>query len=181
MNEAADRLYERVLVLRFQQAGDQAAFEEFVERYSPRLRYYLRKMLGSPEAAEDALQEVWLAVFRGLPGLLDAGAFPAWIYRIARDRAYRELRRRRPNRPLEDDVLEVQTEAEEEFSPEDARRIHVALDALRPEQREVLVLRFIEDMSYEDISSVVGCPLGTVRSRLHHAKAALRAVIERSG
>jgi RNA polymerase sigma-70 factor (ECF subfamily) len=94
MSDAADRLYERVLVLRCQ-ARDEAAFEEIVVRYTPRLRYYLRRMLGGAPAAEDALQEVWLDAFRGLPRLIKPGAFSAWIYRLARDRAFRELRRRR--------------------------------------------------------------------------------------
>src|SRR4051812_21289085 len=102
----SNMLYERVLVLRCQ-ARDDDAFEEVVARYTPRLRYYLRKMLGGVQAAEDALQEVWLDAFRGLPGLMEAGAFPAWIYRLARDRAFRELRRRRSYLPLEEfDVAE---------------------------------------------------------------------------
>jgi RNA polymerase sigma-70 factor (ECF subfamily) len=185
MTDAADpdRLYERVLVLRCQ-ARDEAAFTEIVARYTPRLRYYLRRMLGDVaggvQAAEDALQEVWLDAFRGIPRLVEPGAFPGWIYRLARDRAFRELRRRRPSIPLDafDAVDEGEGEGTEDFSTEDAARIHRALDALMPEHREVLVLRFLEGMTYEQIAGVVGCPLGTVRSRLHHAKRALRRVIE---
>lgn len=180
MTDAADRLYERVLVLRCQ-ARDQAAFEEIVARYSPRLRYYLRKMLGGGPAAEDALQEVWLEVFCGITRLIEPGAFPAWVYRVARDRAFRDLRRRRSYFPLEDFDLIDDVDDTEAFSAEDAGRIHEALDALLPEHREVLVLRFIEDMCYEEIAGVVGCRLGTVRSRLHYAKRALRRVIEGTG
>src|SRR5205085_12653515 len=86
MTDAADRLYERLLVLRCQ-AGDEAAFAELVGRYGPRLAYYLRKMLG-PDA-DDALQEVWLDVVRGVGRLADPGAFPAWLYRVARVRVLR--------------------------------------------------------------------------------------------
>src|SRR3954447_4988127 len=100
MIDAADRLYERVLILRCQ-ARDEAAFEEIVARYTPRLRYYLRRMLGGVQSAEDALQEVWLDAFRGITRLIEPDAFPAWIYRLARDRAFREVRRRRPCLPLE--------------------------------------------------------------------------------
>src|SRR4051794_21082173 len=140
MTDAADRLYERVLVLRCQ-ARDEAAFEEVVARYTPRLRYYLRRILGGVQSAEDALQELWLDAFRGLPGLVEPGAFPAWIYRLARDRAFRELRRRRSYLPIEEfDVVEEAGGADD-FSVEDAQRIHGALDALMPEHREVLVLR----------------------------------------
>src|SRR5688500_13895608 len=88
-----DRLYERLLVLRCQ-TGDEAAFTEIVARYTPRLRVYLRQMLGDAHAADDALQDVWLDVLRAVGRLQDAGAFAAWLYRIARDRAYRLLRRR---------------------------------------------------------------------------------------
>jgi RNA polymerase sigma-70 factor (ECF subfamily) len=177
MTDASDRLYQRTLVLRCQ-ARDEAAFEEIVARYTPRLRYYLRKMLGSAQSAEDARQEVWLAAFRGLPALIEPGAFPAWIYRLARDRAFRELRRRRNYLPLEEfDVINAAGDVND-FSTEDAVRIHCALDALIPEHREVLMLRFIEGMTYDQIAAIVGCQLGTVRSRLHYAKRALRRIIE---
>jgi RNA polymerase sigma-70 factor (ECF subfamily) len=179
MTNAADRLYERVLVLRCQ-AGDEAAFAELVERYQPSLRYYLRKMLRDPQSAEDALQDVWLAVFRAVARLADAGAFRAWLYRIARDRAVRELRHRPPYQLLEE-VDPIDGRAEEaHFTAEDAERIHAALDEVSAEHREVLVLRYIEDMTYEEIARVVGCQVGTVRSRLHYAKRALRGVLERT-
>ncbi len=179
MTDSADSLYERVLVLRCQ-ARDELAFEEIVLRYTPRLRYYLRKMLGNVQAAEDALQEAWLDAFRGIPRLKEPGAFPGWVYRLAHDRAYRDLRRRRTYLPLEDfDAIAI-AESTDDFSLEDAVLVHKALDELRPEHREVLVLRFIEDMTYEHISEVIGCRIGTVRSRIHYAKEALRKIIERT-
>jgi RNA polymerase sigma-70 factor (ECF subfamily) len=179
MIDTADRIYERVLVLRCQ-SRDEAAFAELVERYQPRLRYYLRKLLGDLQNAEDALQDVWLDVFRSVSRLAEAGAFRAWLYRIARDRAFRQLRQRRPPyQPLEDvDLIDGQTE-EAPYTLEDVERIHAALDALSPEHREGLVLRYVEDMNYEEIARVVGCQVGTVRSRLHYAKHALRGVLER--
>jgi len=190
MSDQAERVYERLLVVRAQ-AGDDAAFAELVERYSPRLRYFLRKLLGeerhggperhrgrSPQdGAEDLLQDVWLDVLRQLGRLKDPQALAAWLYRIARDRAFGRLRRSRPAEPL-DEASVVDAEREEPFSPEDAARIHAALDQLPAEQREVLVLRFLEDMTYEQIASVVGCQLGTVRSRIHYGKQALRRILE---
>src|SRR5438105_336371 len=91
MNEQTKAVYERLLVLRCQ-AGDVGAFSEVVAVYSPRLRLFLHKLIG--EGADDALQDVWLGTWRGIGRLDDAAAFPAWIYRIARDRAYAELRKR---------------------------------------------------------------------------------------
>jgi RNA polymerase sigma-70 factor (ECF subfamily) len=176
MSDRADQLYEQVLVLRVQ-TGDEAAFAELVARYSPRLRYYLRKMLSDAAAADDALQDIWFDVFRGIGRLSAPAAWAAWLYRIARDRAWRVLRKRRPNdRPLvEDDLAE---DDDNGFAAEDAERIHAGLDRLAPEHREVLVLRFLEGMTYEAIAGVVGCQLGTVRSRIHYAKRALRRALE---
>jgi RNA polymerase sigma-70 factor (ECF subfamily) len=92
------------------------------------------------------------------------------------------LRELRKCRPVPHPVEEAEPSAsadESDFSAEDAARVHAALNDLAPEQREVLVLRFLEGMSYEDIARVVGSPLGTVRSRIHYAKRALRRAIER--
>ena len=178
MTDQAEFIYERLLVVRAQ-TGDEAAFAELVERYSPRLRYFLRKLLASADQAEDALQDVWLDVFRHLPRLADPQALRAWLYRIARDRAFARLRKaRRIEQPLDEAGIVDQAAAEEnDFSPEDAARIHAALDELPPEQREVLVLRFLEEMSYEEIARVVGCQLGTVRSRIHYGKRALKIAL----
>jgi RNA polymerase sigma-70 factor (ECF subfamily) len=178
MIENAERIYERFLVLRCQ-TGDEAAFAELVERYHPRLRYYLGKMLGDAHRAEDALQEVWFDVFRGIPRLADPNAFPAWLYRIARGRAARELRKQQPPCQLLDEAETAGAE-ENDFSAEDAERIHVALNELAPAYREVLMLRFLEEMSYDAIAGVTGCALGTVRSRIHYAKRALRRALERT-
>jgi RNA polymerase sigma-70 factor (ECF subfamily) len=182
MSEPADQLYERLLVLRCQ-AGDEGAFAELVARYAPRLRYFLRKLLGDHHTAEDALQETWLDVVRSLPRLADAGAFAAWAYRIARDRAFRRLRRAsRAVAPLDGDGPAYESSGDEPLlSAERARAVHAALDRLSPEHREALVLRFLEGMSYEDMSRVVGCPTGTVRSRLHYAKCALRHALDSEG
>lgn len=179
MTDSADRLAERVLVLRCQ-TGDGAAFEQLVVGFSPRLRYFLRRIMGEAEGTEDVLQDVWLQVFRGLPGLADVGAFRTWLYRIARDRAYREFRRRSPPLQLPEDAETVlESDCRSDFPADSVEQVHVALELLVREHREVLVLRFLEDMSYEEIARVTGCPLGTVRSRIHYAKFALHSALKR--
>jgi RNA polymerase sigma-70 factor (ECF subfamily) len=180
MSDAPDHVHETVQILRAQ-AGDVVAFEELVSRYSPRLNYYLLKVLGRQEAAADSAQDVWLAVYRGLPRLRRPESFRTWLYRIARDRAAREIRDRRPQQQLiDEDALAAANSAEEEFTEEDAARIHQALGGLSKAHREVLILRFIEDMSYEEIAEVSGCNIGTVRSRIHYAKQLLRTQMEES-
>jgi RNA polymerase sigma-70 factor (ECF subfamily) len=90
------------------------------------------------------------------------------------------LWRRRPHERLLDITdLEEEPSQDDEFRQEDAQEIHASLEQLTPEQREVLVLRFLEDMAYEQITKVTGCPIGTVRSRLYYAKSALRQAMER--
>jgi RNA polymerase sigma-70 factor, ECF subfamily len=182
MNELADRLYVQILVLRCQ-TGDGAAFGELVERFAARLRYYVRSLLDKERQAdaEDVLQEVWLEVYRSIATLNDPGALEAWLYRVARNRTIRHLRKRvMPTRTIEESHSDGEIEHGGDFSIEDAQAIHIALDSLAPEHREVLVLRFLEDMSYEGIATVTGCPVGTVRSRIHYAKLALRRALEKN-
>jgi RNA polymerase sigma-70 factor (ECF subfamily) len=180
MTDQAEQIYERLLVVRAQ-AGDEAALAELVERFSPRLRYFLRKLLPSTDSAEDVLQDVWLEVVRGLGRLADPQALVAWLYRIARDRAFGRLRKaRRIELPLdEQQIIDPASEDENDFSTEDAARIHAGLDELPHQQREVLVLRFLEEMSYEEIARVVGCQIGTVRSRIFYGKRALRQALQK--
>lgn len=179
MNDRTERVYEQLLVLRCQ-TGSEEAFAELVGRYAPRLRYYLRKLIGRAEDAEDALQEVWADVYRGLGRLENVASFAPWVYRIARDRAYRQWRRKRvPTVPLDNAELPEADDAEASFGPDDSRRVNVALEQISAEHREVLLLRFIEGMSADQIGEVIGCPAGTVRSRLHYAKRCLRREIER--
>lgn len=178
-----DRTFDLLLALRCQ-AGDPAAFAELVGRFHPRLLLYVRKLLagaGGP-SAEDVLQDVWLDAHRGLSRLRDSGALRGWLYRLARDRAWQALRRRRG--PIARAVPlaavgEVAAPPGEEpaFAADDAAAIHAALDRLTPGHREVLLLRFVEGMTYEQAAAVVGCPVGTVRSRLHHAKRCLAAAL----
>jgi RNA polymerase sigma-70 factor (ECF subfamily) len=180
MSESADRLYEQVLLLRCQ-AGDEAAFVEIVTHYDARLRYYVRKLNRKSQTIDDMLQDIWLDVHRGLPKLKNLAAFRAWVYRIARDRVFRTLRKREIAAELPADFeLIDESDGESDFTAEDVANIHAALDTLSTDQREVLVLRYLEEMPYEEIARVVALPIGTVRSRLHYAKRALREELERT-
>lgn len=179
MADLADRLYEQLLALRCQ-TGETTAFGEVIERFGPRLRYYLGHIVASPDRVDDVLQEVWLTAFRKVATLVEPAAFGAWLYRIARDKAAFERRKRRREILVDEAALDDRAGEEEEFSAEDAEAIHAGLANLATEQREVLVLRFVEEMNYEEIARVTDLPVGTVRSRLHYAKRALRREIERT-
>ncbi len=179
MTSLSRKLYDEVLILRCQ-AGDEAALAELIALFSPRVRFFLKRLAGEA-VADDLLQEVWFDVYRKLRRLERAAAFSAWLYRIARDKAYRELRRRRPTVQdfIDQNLADVPAVPEGDFSPEDAKQIRTALDDLPAEQREVLLLRFVEDLSYEQIAEVIARPVGTVRSRIHYARLALKRILER--
>jgi RNA polymerase sigma-70 factor (ECF subfamily) len=170
---------ELMLVVRTQ-VGDEAALEELMRLYSQRLRSYVGRMLGGQrENEDDLLQDIWVAVFRALPKLNDPVAFRTWLFRIAHDRVCREFRRRR----LPFDSFEA-TDAELSAPPEDPGHVDKelvqrGLHTLSSEHREAIVLRFMEGMSYDEIAQATGTSPGTVRSRIHYAKHALRRAFER--
>jgi RNA polymerase sigma-70 factor (ECF subfamily) len=179
VSATTQHLYEQTLVLR-SQLGDESAFRELLTSYGPHLLRFTRKMMASPETVEDLTQEIWMAIFRGLPGLLDVSKFKPWAFRIARDRIYREFRRRKiVVQPLGGTDVEMLPAAAEEPVTVEFEELQHSLELISPEQREVLVLRFFEEMSYEEIARVTGCSLGTVRSRIHYAKRALKTALER--
>ena len=183
MAKFTDQLYQQVLILKCQtrQAG---AFEELVTCYDAPLRFYLRRLTGDIDSVDDILQDVWLDVFRKLPKLQSPRAFPVWLYRIARNKGFYMLRRRRrlpESLKNEADIPAVpESGEEEEFSPEDAAQIYVCLDKLSLKHREVLLLRFLAEMTYEDVADVVGCSVGTVRSRIYYAKQTLKGQMRRT-
>jgi RNA polymerase sigma-70 factor, ECF subfamily len=180
MADRIDSFYWKVLVVRCQ-IGDASAFEELVTACQSRLRGFLFKLVTGREAVDDLAQEVWMDVFRALPRLANPDAFLPWFYRIARNRAYQIFRRRGQiiqALDVQDFNVAEEQDQTDDFTAEDAQAVHAALDGLSPEHREVLLLRFMEGMSYDDIAVVVGCQVGTVKSRLHHAKQALRHILE---
>lgn len=161
--------------------GDPQAFRRLVDLYDRRLLYFVRRILGETDGALDVMQSVWLTVHRKLCKLRSAAAFRVWVYRIAHDQAVSELRRK-ARRPVLLDDTETEPPPDPPWEPEeaveDAARIHAALPGLSVDHRRVLTLRFMEGMSIEEIAEVVGCTGGTVKSRLHYAKAALRRRME---
>ena len=175
--EQESRAIEALLVVRAQ-LGDQQAFMELVARYQRRLLYYLRRFRGGPSVAEDTLQEVWLVAIRKLKSLRDPRRFRPWLYGIARHKALQTLERK----PVTESLIEEPPGGEEieesSFLAVYAENLHAALERLPLLHKEVLVLRFLESMSYEEMAQVLGCEFGTVKSRLHYAKRMLRQTLQ---
>ena len=171
---------EKMTIL-FAQQGDRQAFTTLVDLYDRRLLYFVRRILGEADGALDVLQTVWLIVHRKLGTLKSPDAFRVWLYRITHDLAVTELRRK-SKRPISFEEVNSQPIQEDPKSTDEtfdnAELVHSALECLSIDHRRVLTLRFLEDMSIEEIAGVIGCLPGTIKSRLHYAKAALRRRIE---
>ena len=167
-----------IIVLRCQN-GDTDAFEELFERYQPRLKYYIRRLDATGTNTDDTLQDIWLTVFRRIHKLKDAQSFPIWLYRIARSKVYGRFRQKQKfvRLPKEEHLPEVGND-EHVFSADDAERLHKALNNIQPYHREVITLCFLEQLSYQAIAEIVGCSLGTVKSRIYFAKKSLRKELE---
>ena len=174
----SDRLIEQVIILRCQ-TGDKDAFAELIERYQAPLRYFISHLSSNNEVTEDIFQDTWLIVIKRIYSLKRTEAFPTWLYRIARNKVYQQLRRKHKLSELNENVAAPNDTEDDVFSPEDAAKIHRCLKRLRAEHREVLMLRFLEQMSYHDIAQVINCGLGTVKSRIYYAKLALKKEIEK--
>ena len=168
-----------LLVLRCQ-AGDEQAFARLFERFGRRTLTHLRTLLG--DDAEDVQQEVWLAVYRGIRTLGNLGAFRTWLFRTTRHRAIDFLRSRKRERELIEEASVFSVEASEpddgtSFTALDETVLNAALAKISPPHREVLLLRYQDELSYAEIALVLGCPIGTVRTRLHHAKRRLHELL----
>jgi RNA polymerase sigma-70 factor (ECF subfamily) len=150
-----------------------------MEQFSTRTLRYLRGLVG--DSAEDVQQEVWLSVYRHIAGVANPGAFRTWLFRTTRHRALDFLRKERRERELIVDVpIDAVSEslaADDDPEPVDALLPDDAFAELTAPQREVLLLRYRDDMSYAEIALIVGCSIGTVRSRLHYAKLRLQELI----
>ena len=175
---SAPNLALRFLVLRCQ-TGDEAAFAKLMGAFEARTLGYLRGIVG--DDADDVQQEVWLAVFRQLNELADPGAFRTWLFRTTRHRAIDYLRKRKRERELIDEVTienlpsttGIAEEADSMVAIDEAA-LAAALLAMPPPQREVVMLRYRDGLTYQEIAQVINRPIGTVRTRLHHAKKRLQ-------
>jgi RNA polymerase sigma-70 factor (ECF subfamily) len=176
-----DRIRQELLVRRCQN-GERRALEELVRTWEKRLFFYIRRLLPDEQDAWDTLQETWLKALRGLHTLRDPDTLPMWLYRIARNTAMGRLRKQYQDRALVEEVgSRMESEPEPDFTFADAEQVRRELSGLSLPHREVLTLFFLEDLTIEEIAEVVQAPAGTVKSRLHYARQALRRALEREG
>lgn len=178
--DSLNRAKTELLIIRLRR-GESEAFPELVGIWEKRLFYFIRRLVGQEEDTWDVLQETWIKAHANLRRLREPGAFPAWIYRIARHTAFSHLRREQRFELLREDNPQqgmFENGAACGFSEDQAERIHWGLDRLPLPQREALTLFFLEGFSLNEIADVARVSTGTVKSRLHYAKIRLRELLE---
>lgn len=160
--------------------GDRAAFARLVEVRGPRLLTHATRLLGEAEAARDVVQDAWVDILRGLGGLRDDRAFAAWAYRIVTRRCARLIRRRQHGRKLtEAYAAEAHTTAPDGGqTATDSAAVRAAIASLPPEQSATIALFYLEDMTVAEVATALDIPAGTVKTRLMHARAKLRNLLE---
>ncbi|MGB7160930.1 MAG: RNA polymerase sigma factor [Tepidisphaeraceae bacterium] len=173
----------KLLVLRCQR-GDRSAFERIVAIWERPLFYYLRRLAPSEEDTWDLLQETWMKVFRAIGTIRDPRTLPAFLYATARNAAISRLRlpgfHEITTAANGADVAALQPSPDDDVAAfDDAEQVHHALDWLPMPQREALTLYFLRDLSLEEIAQLLSVPVGTVKSRLHYGKQALRRILSK--
>lgn len=161
--------------------GDAEAFRQLVEAYQTPAYRLAARMCG-PDSVEDVTQEAFLAAWRALPEFRGDCRFSTWLYRLVSNAAIDCLRREKKHRDTGDvDDLELpdggpspQEQAERSDTRDAVRR---ALDRLSPEHRQVLLLRFMQELDYGEIARALDVSEGTVKSRINRAKSKLREVL----
>lgn len=182
----SEREADAILVERVQR-GDKHAFELLVIKYQRKILRLLSRLIRDQSEIEDVAQEAFIKAYRALPQFRGDSAFYTWLYRIAINTAKNHLvaSGRRPSSPSEFETEDGETFDETDTlsdnntpesvlaSREIAETVNAAIEALPEELRSAIVLREIEGMSYEDIATAMGCPIGTVRSRIFRAREAI--------
>jgi RNA polymerase sigma-70 factor, ECF subfamily len=170
--------------------GDQRAFEMLVVKYQRRIERLIGRMVRDEALVQDIAQETFIRAYRAVPQFRGESAFYTWLYRIAVNTAKKALMDMKRDPLVLESALAANDETEEPSrlehtlssvetpeavlaSREIAATVNAAIDALSEDLRQAIVLREVEGLSYEEISDVMNCPIGTVRSRIFRAREAI--------
>lgn len=182
----SDREIDQQLVERVQR-GDKQAFGLLVAKYQRKLARLLSRLIRDPAEVEDVAQETFIKAYRALPSFRGDSAFYTWLYRIGINTAKNFLVSQGRRAPTTTDFDSEEAETFEEgdqlrdintperllMTKQIGDTVNVAMEALPEELRTAIVLREIEGLSYEEIATIMECPIGTVRSRIFRAREAI--------
>lgn len=171
------------------QRGELQAFDSLVLRWDRKIRGAIYRILGSEDEARDLCQEAFLKAYRGLPGFKGEARFSSWLYQIALNLCRDRMRRRKGRTFLSlDDMPESDESPQPGPSALDvvesrdlSRTVADAVAALPHDQREVIILKQYQDLTFLEISEVLGLPPSTVKTRLYRGLLQLRELLERRG
>jgi len=182
-------------IVSWAQEGEETAFRELVRRYQRPVFSLIYRMVRDRETAEDLAQETFLKVLNAIESYRPEHKFSSWIFKIANNAAIDHLRRREPDllslegapdavslERQEATALQVREQGESPLDELEARELgsHIerAIARLRPEYRACILLRHVEGRAYEEIATILGLPLGTVKTYIHRARGELREFLE---
>lgn len=173
--------------------GDQSAFEEIVELYKTNVFYICYRMIGNRYEAEDLAQEAFIRAYLNIESFDQKKKFSTWLYRIATNLTIDFLRKRKPDYSLDADIggsdgltLYTQIESNDALPEEQVEGlefqqwIHKEILKLPPKYRSVIVLKYIDELSLKEISDILNIPIGTVKTRIHRGREALRKQIKKA-
>jgi RNA polymerase sigma-70 factor, ECF subfamily len=160
---------------------DPVGFEFLVQKYRREAFSHAFALLGNQEDALDACQDSFARAFSAIPRLRELPQFYPWFYCILRNRCLNLLSRRQTSDRYRDSEQHDASRAVDAENPEslleqreEQQRVRRALESVKPEHREILVMKYMQEHRYEEIAAILGIPRGTVMSRLYHARTALR-------
>ena len=175
-----------ILLISRARGGDREAFGALVEQYRDNVYRLAYRMCGNAYDADEAAQEAFVAAWRALPNFRGDAKFSTWLYRLTTNAAIDVMRREKRHQTVGDgEMIDLADDAD---SPQETverteqqEAVQEALATLSEEYREVLLLRYMEELDYAEIAEVLQLPSGTVKSRINRAKAALKTALLKSG
>ncbi|WP_106495417.1 RNA polymerase sigma factor SigW [Lentibacillus sp. Marseille-P4043] len=167
--------------------GDQSAFEDIVAFFQNKIYQHCYRMLGNAHEAEDIAQEAFIRAYINIHSYDDRRKFSTWLYRIATNLTIDRIRKRKPDYYLDAEIkgteglnMYSQLEADNRLPEEEVESlelksyIHQEISELPPKYRTIIILRYLEEFSLKEISEILDIPLGTVKTRIHRGREALR-------
>ncbi len=182
-NEEYLQEQERLLIERAAK-GDRKAFSELFYQYKEMVYRVVYRLLGNSEETHDAVQQTFIELFKSLPGYAGKSKFTTWLYRIAVNVSIQFFRKRRSHDKTQslDPEFFADTNSDKESSIERKelrKQIEEALASLHIRKRTVVVLHDIENRTMEEISDIIGVPVGTIKSRLFYGREELKKKLEK--
>lgn len=166
-------------------AGDKQAYAQIINKYKNPLYGTILRMTRNPHDAQDLVQEAFIKVYQQLEKYNGTGSFSSWLYRVAINHCMDEFRKKRyqmKQSEIDEETVVDQNYPEVVFlKKERSRQLERLIATLPEDERLIILLRYINELSYDEISEMVDIPLSTVRNKLHRAKKKMRHTVKREG